>query len=258
MENSGRNKTHKSQTLLFFKVIPIPLLFSSIFFSATAFTHEEIRNYFEWGEYAKLVGILEPCLDSLSVSPDSVKAATYHNYLGTAYFGLGDIGKAHRNFQRALELYSGVLLDSAYVSEEIMNLFNATRSDLINRKKTEHYQDSLLVAEQVGFKSNLRKIELDALQKRKRNNMILLATFYGISAFFTGCVIYERRSTRTEYNEFRKAASSGDKESYDKFKRIIYQANTLMISGDIAAGSSALLGVFFTFKIGALKKDQDQ
>ena len=224
------------------------IVLTGFLFSVYPLSPDEIREHFEWGEYDHLIDHLEPFLDSIPDSVDSSTIATYHCYLGVAYFSKEKIGEARKQFITALNYDQAVMLPMNYVTIEMTNLFTATKADIDSQKKLAYYQDSLFIANQQVFESNLKSVHIEDLQRKKRNNTILSGSFSLFGAAFLGIVAYQYYATKVPYQDFKNAALNGDKVQYEHFQPIIKRANTIMITCDIAAGASIVTGLYFAFK----------
>ena len=242
---------------MYFRNIFILFLICKAFTFAAEST-DNVREYFEWGEYSKLIKELEPLLSQVSYTVDSAVTAKYYSYSGVAYFGLGNIGKAREQFYKALFYSPGITLDRKYVTEEMINLFAATKIEFFNQRRDALFKDSILIAKQVAYESNLNLMKRDALQRRKRNNSIFALSFAGIGAVFLGIVAFEYYATSEPYRDFKSAALSGDKTTYDRYRPLIKRANGIIIGCEIAGAISLTSATFFSFKTGKLKKELKQ
>ena len=138
-----------------FRFLVIVLL-GGVAIGAFAFSADTVRNYYEWGEYQKLIDSLEPNLAQKINGIDSSQCAKYHSYLGVAYFAVGRIGEAQKQFSLALSLDSNASLDRRYISAEIALFFNSTRADYDERKNQARINDSLRIAQKKTIKENAK------------------------------------------------------------------------------------------------------
>ena len=242
---------------MYFRNLIILLLLCKVF-TAAGESSDKVREYFEWGEYSKLIEELEPLLSQVSDTADSAMTAKYYSYCAVAYFGLGNIGEAREKFYKALFYNPGITLDRNYVTEEMINLFAATKIEFLNQRRDTLFKDSILIAKQVAYESNLNLVKRDALQRRKRNNSIFALSFAGIGAIFLGIVAFEYYATSEPYRDFKSAAINGDKTTYDRYRPLIKRANGIMIGCEITGAISLTSATFFSFKAGKLKKELRQ
>jgi hypothetical protein len=209
---------------------------------------DDLRNHFEWGEYQDLIDTLEPLFISKPVLPDSGKCALYHNYLGVAYFATGRIGDAQKQFLIALSYNSNISLDRHYISEEIASLFASTKTDFFEKENQSRIKDSLIITQQQALETHLKISKLSELRNKKRTKLIGAIALFTIGASFAGISTYEYYTTKPHFKEFRDAAHSGDKTTYDRIQPTIRRANTIIISCTITAGVSEICGLFLLFK----------
>lgn len=238
-------------------IFTLVLLIGSLY-SACAFSPQKIREHFEWGEYQKLIDQLRPFFASIPDSTDSTIIADYYLYMGVALFGTGNIDEAGKFFYKALYYDDRAALERAYVTEDMINLFDVVRSDYLYTKKQKMYQDSLLVASRLAFESNVKAMKFGELQQRKRNNYIFAVSFASIGALFLGIAAYEYHATDATYRELKHAASEGDKVLYNRYYPIVNRANTIIISCDIAGGVSIFSALLFSIKARRLQKEINQ
>lgn len=221
---------------------------SGMLFSSSSLSKKDIVEHFEWGEYDTLESILQPYLDSIKGKVDSTETAQYYSYLAVAKFSKGMIGKARELFYNALLYDQTVMLDSAYISPEMQNLFIATKIEFYQQKQQIRHQDSLLTAKQMDFEQNLEKIKSETLMKRKKNLSILSIAVTGISALFVGVVVYEYCINKDSYHEFKAAAETGNQLDYDHYRTIVRRANNIIIGCEISGSVSLLSGLFLSIK----------
>lgn len=225
------------------------LLLISCISISFSITFTDVRENFEWGEYAKLVDAVEPMVDSLSSIKDTTLAASYFLYLGIAYYGTGKPGSAREMFLRALQKSPSITLEKSYVSEEITDLFEKTQADFINRNTLKMNQDSLLAERQKLVTENpLNKEIVQPQNKRSVLKTFVVSTFCSsvISGIFAA---YEYYSSKQTYANFRQSASTGNKVSYDQDSKILKKANILIAGSGILSGIFGTSGIYLTIKL---------
>lgn len=154
------------------------LILISIISISFSVTFTDVREYFEWGEYAKLVDAVEPMVDSVSSLKDTALAASYFINLGIAYYGTGKPGSAREMFLRALQINQSIELEKSYVSEEITDLFEKTRTEFIKRATLKLNQDSLISEKQRLIRENSLYAEnVRMLRKKRAIKTLTAATF---------------------------------------------------------------------------------
>ncbi|MBN1306794.1 MAG: hypothetical protein JXA18_02675 [Chitinispirillaceae bacterium] len=218
--------------------------------SAASFPYspEKLQNHFEWGEYRQLIDSLEPRIVATPCMIDSARCAKYHCYLGVAYFGTGRVGDARKQFLSALSFDPAVTPDSNYISDEIKELFFAARSDFIETQTRIRTRDSLLAAKQRAFNANLDAIKREELRKNRRTGSLMALSFITLGAAFTAIAGYEYYAARDPYDDFKAAAETGDRLSYDRLRPTIQRANSIITGCAVAAGLSETAGIVFTIR----------
>ena len=220
------------------------------------FTPEQLRNYFEWGEYTSLIDSLEPYFITAPDTLDSTLCARYHCYLGVAYFGKGKIGEARKQFFSALQYDPTIRLNHAYISEEINDLFIATHTDYQQERSRVRKKDSLLIKKQEAFDADLTALKKEELRKNRRSNTVIALSFIAVGAVFSGIAVYEFYSTKQPYREFKAAARDGDRPTYDRLQPTIKRANTIITGCAAAAGIAETVGIVFTFRLFSLRRNR--
>jgi tetratricopeptide (TPR) repeat protein len=222
--------------------------------SLSGFTPEQMRNYFEWGEYPSLIDTLESYFATAPDTLDSTVRALYHCYLGVAYFGKGKIGEARKQFLSALRYDRTIRPDRAYISEEIDNLFVATHADYLQERSRIRIKDSLLIEKQQVFNKNLTAIKVEEMRKSKRSNTVIALSLFVVGAAFSGIAAYEYYSTKQPYREFKAAAREGDRATYERLQPTIKRANTIITGCAAAAGIAETVGIIFTIRVFSLRR----
>lgn len=234
------------------KILIATLLAAGFFGNVAAFSSQELRNYFEWGEYQQLIDSLEPVIVAVPCGFDSLTCAQYHNYIGVAYYGRGRVGEAQAQFRKALSFCQDVRPDSTYLSTELNGLFVATRNDFLEKLSSARAKDSLFSAEKEAQSASVTAIRQESVRKSRRAGVLLAVSFFTLSAATAAAAAYEYRATRQPYAEFSAAAKEGDKASYDRLRPQVGQANTIIAGCTAIAVVST--GVAVTFTVNSVRK----
>lgn len=213
-----------------------------------AVSSEELRTSFEWGEYQRLIDVLEPFFATAHPELDSTEYARYHCYLGVAYFGTGRVGDARREFLSALSFDREVRPGKIYISEEIDNLFTATHAEYIESEKRLRLNDSLRVVQQQAFEANLTALKKQELKKSRRTGALLAVSCFVAGTALAAVAGYRYYATKEPYIDFQNAALQGDKSTYDRLRPTIRRANGIIVSCAIAAALSETGGIVFTLR----------
>lgn len=226
----------------------IIILIAGLVTASPAFTPDELRNYFEWGEYQELIDLLEPYLAVAPDTLDSAECARYHLYLGVALYGKGRVGDAQKHFLSALKSDALQRPDRQYISEAIDNLFSATLSDFSEQQRRKRENDSLLVQRQQAFDANVKALRREELRRGHVAGTLISVSMITLGAAFAGAAAYEYYSTKTAYNDFRAAAARGDRMEYDRLQPIVRRANGIIAGCAITAGIGEVAGIFFVIR----------
>lgn len=226
--------------------------------AVSAVTPEELRGYFEWGEYRQLIEKLEPLLADSSDHLDSARCARYHLYLGVALYGTGRVGDARKHFLAALRHDPTLQPDRRYISEEIENLFSVTLSDYTEEQRRIMMNDSLLAQQQQAFKANVRELQYEELRRSRFSGRMIAVSTTVIGVAVTGIALYEYYTTRQPYNEFQHAATSGDIVEYNRIQPIIRRANGIITGCAVTAGISEVAGLFFAIRTRMQRRAVDE
>jgi len=226
------------------------ILIAGILVPASAFSPEDLRNYFEWGEYRQLIDTLEPYLADHATQLDSTVCARYHLYLGVAKYGTGQVGEARKCFLRALRYDPLQRPDRQYISEAIDNLFTVTLSDYTEEQRRKRRNDSLLVQQQRAFEKNVHALQLEERSRSRRTGTILSISTATVGAALAGIALYEYYSTRESYSDFQAAAADGDRLTYDRLRPVIRRANGIIVGCAVTTGISELASLFLGIRAG--------
>ena len=219
-----------------------------------AVSSDELRTWFEWGQYREIVNQLEPYLANPSDSPDTATCARYHLFLGVALYGIGRAGDAQKHFLTALQYDPLQRPDRRYISEEIDNLFSVTLSDFTEAQRRNREKDSLMTARQRAFDANMTKMRKEELHRGRIAGTVLSVSLFSIGAAFAGIAAYEYYSVKQPYRDFRAAAAGGDRMEYDRLQPIIRRANGIIVGCAISAGISEVAALFMVIRTSLQKK----
>jgi hypothetical protein len=233
-----------------------PLIIAMGFFCLVSGQSPDLfRTYFEWGEYQKLIDTLEPFLAKTSDKLAPAVLARYHVYLGVAHYGQGRVDEAQQKFLTALSYDTLVAPDREYLSDEIIQLFSATRLNFMEKQQRLRSKDSLLLVKQKAFDENLKALKTREFRKSTRNNAVLAVSLLSIGVVLGGISAYEFRSTKTTYLDFKEAARTGDKETYDNLRPEIQEGNLKVAGASIAAAVTAAAGIGFCIRFFIMKPE---
>lgn len=225
--------------------------------SASSESHDQIRELFEWGEYGKLITVLEPVVSSVADTADSARAAEYCYYLGVAKFAQEGVEQSREYFLKAFDLDETIQINRKYIADEIFYLFEATRLEWENKKRMEFLEDSIASVQPV----TIEKVDTLLIEKREphleRSDFrprILGFSLTAAGVLLGGYSVYEYVSGARTYDKFQKAASVGDKLSYDRYRSSLERSNAVITGCGIASGVLSGVGLFYTFRTGQNKK----
>ncbi|MFW6244348.1 MAG: hypothetical protein ACOC36_00530 [Fibrobacterota bacterium] len=229
------------------------LLICGCFSSVCSGSHDQIRELFEWGEYGKLITILEPLVSALPDTSDSARAAEYCYYLGVAKFAEEGIEQSRRFFLKTLDLDEDICIDKKYIADEIFYLFEATKLEWESRKRMEYLEDSIASVQPVTIeKFDTLLIEKTALSPEEPypKRRILGLSLVASGILIGGYSVYTYLAGGQTYEKFREAASVGDKPAYDRYRGILNNSNKVITGCGIVSGIVSGIGLYYTFKSG--------
>lgn len=206
----------------------------------------QIRHYFEWGNYDKLIQIIEPYLAS---AKDSAKLyiSECHKYLGVAYFARSRIADARKQFELSYRTNQSIVLDRFYVSPEIYDFFSKTVSETKDELSREAQKDSLLRIAELQLKKN--EITLQEI-KSKRITIFYTALYYSLAAIAGGAAYYSSSLADQDYSKWNTARINGDLVTYgDKalVKKINWE-DAASIGGEVGCALFVVPGTYFLCK----------
>jgi hypothetical protein len=211
----------------------------------SAYSPEELRNFFEWGEYRQLIDSLESDLTrSEPCGPDSQQCARYHYYLGVALYGVGRITDAQVQFRKALMYQFQLQVDSTYLSTEVLGLFAAIRADLLDKQSHARMRDSLRAVQQEAFAANVQAIRSVEIRRSRIIRNSFAGVLYAAGVALGAAAIAQYYKTRNTYGQFSAAAAGGDRVTYDLLQPEIRMANGILsglTAGGIFSVSAAII-----------------
>jgi hypothetical protein len=220
-------------------LLSIPLLCSAV-------SPQSMRAHFEWGEYDTLLVQLVPYVSALPDSVDSAVIANYYCYIAVARFASGKVGDARESFIKAFHFDTGVQLDKRYVTEEMLDLFNATGKEYRNRQLQKIRQDSLAIEQQNRIHEDLRReLEHQELTRRMRIKTGLTVTNMAAGTVFGGLALYMHRRAAPGYERLKTAAAEGDRSSYTSYKKSVEATNVTVVCMEILSAITYSAGVTF-------------
>jgi hypothetical protein len=160
-------------------------------FILSARGQDRIREFFEWGEYDSLLVAIPAYCSGNGKTIDSTRLCDYLSYLGVAFFAKGNIADARGAFRQSILCRSTMVLDSQYVTPEMLNLFSDSRHEIEQENERQYKEDSLQAAAEV--KRKLREKERKAGEERQARVAALTSSFRinmsFTSALFTLCAV---------------------------------------------------------------------
>jgi tetratricopeptide (TPR) repeat protein len=217
---------------------------------------DRVRSWFEWGEYDSIVAYVPSHLDGIE---DSVDLARLHLYLGVARFAAGRIGEARREFDRALAYNPRIILDRKYVSEEVVNLFDATVEERKRRLVEQARQDSLFRVKQrqlereTAVADSLEHLERARVHGRRRVRIAGAVGAGVMSGAFAALTVFEYREAEEAYRHFITAARHGDKARFEHYRELVRRGDALAVVSAILSMMSAVTSVGLTVRAHRLK-----
>jgi uncharacterized glyoxalase superfamily protein PhnB len=225
------------------------------YFTISADLAEIVREYFEWGEYSSLIDTLAPRIDSLSKLSDSSVTAYFYSCLGVAYFSTENINDARVHFSKALQFDSSISIPPKFVSNEITALFRAIKSEFGKQNRLKFIEDSLVMVHNYEKEITNKKILAAELKKKHQRILISSIVSSAASAAFFGLSIFQYDESGSVYNDFRRAAESGDQFQYDKLKGRLTRINRIVVTYDVVSGVTFCYGIAAAIKAHHKKKE---
>lgn len=219
-----------------------------IIVSIFADLHEEVRDYFEWGEYPALINTLSPIIDSLSKNSDSSHISKYHMYLGVALFSTEKTGDARTHFFKALQFDSSIALPSEYVSNEITALFKVIKSEFEKQLRLNFMEDSLAVIHRREAELFNKNRITGEFRKKHKRFVVSSISSTTVSAVLLGLSIVQYDKGRSIYRNFKHAAYIGDQTQYNTLRSQIKYSNNLILTLDITSGVTFCTGFVTALK----------
>jgi tetratricopeptide (TPR) repeat protein len=204
---------------------------------------DQCRQYFEWGEYAKLRRNAEAFLLTASDTTDSFIMAECHKYLGVAYGAQGKIADAREQFSRAYGYNRAVDLDKYFVSQEIFDLFFLAVAECRMREIEQASTDSLLrnaEEEKLGTMKRERKI---------RREFTFALSCYSAAALLGAVAAGTYLDLLPVQDSFFVARDSGRQLAYNTYKHELRRGNYRL--GGLYAGTVFFLagGTWFIYRM---------
>lgn len=254
----------KSYSLLLIKLLiklPVNALIISLIAGVVsgATTFEQVRQWYEWGDYSRIIQFAPELFSDTSQSLDSSECALLHMYLGVAYFVEAEVNKARNEFNHCLQAAPDLSLDSNYVSGDIYEFFEAMKLDKLHRDSQQKKNDLLIRQSEKINRERVAILDtLDFTVKNTRKRGLLFSAFAS-SALAAGCAgiaVYEYFIGEKEYETFLSAAQNGDFVAYKDSKEKIHTSDVRMVVASSGAGISAIAGalLFISVRRSALDK----
>jgi hypothetical protein len=213
---------------------------------------KQVQQWSEWGEYPRILETVPSFLDTGSHSLTKGEAAQLQSRLGVALCATGSVEEARNHFVLAYELDPSIALNSAYVSKEILALFQSAVETQKRNDDEKTTRDSIARAQAIE-KQAAAKLDSLKLQKKartkKRSGVLAAAGLFALSAVLAGAAAYEYSRTEEIYQAFLKTANSGegDLRMYERQKNEIAAGDGLTVASGgcsaVSLGASLFLFV---------------
>jgi hypothetical protein len=202
-----------------------------------------IKQHFEWGEYDSISKKLAPLAPLFQNVRTDDHQADLRAYYGVALFAQGKIGEARSQFLSAFRADSSVSIDRRYVSEEIYDLFRATRTDFRRQSAEKAQQDSISQKQQ---SEQVNQSRIERMQKQYRLYFGVSLVSFAVGAACGALSWREWRIADAAYADFQTTRLAGDQRNYDKYRTLVDRTDRYTIAGIAGtvlccAGSGILL-----------------
>lgn len=211
---------------------------------------KQARQWFEWGEYPRIIQTVPGWIADSAEVIDNVTKSELCLYLGVAYFAEGEVRKARKEFLSSLQLNPAITLDKTYVSLEIYDLFLVS-VDEVEQRETERKKQELLVQQQNEEMNQTKQAMLDSLDRsvkraKKRGFLVSAVITTVLSVGTGGYAGYEYYLGEQDYDKFLSAANRGDMVEYNRLKDEvkIHDIRTI-ISGSVSSVSAITSTIFY-------------
>lgn len=210
---------------------------------------KKARQWFEWGEYPKIIHNVPEYLSDSTCSLGTVLESELHLYLGVAYFAEGEVGKARDEFLSSLQLNPDITLEENYVSPEIFDLFRTTVRGNEQRIAERRERDLLLKKKErvsIEREAVIDSLGLTVKRVRKRGFLFTAITTTVLSVGFAGVSAYEYLQGDKKYDKFLAAAERGDLQEYDRLKdEVKMYDNRVILTGSVSAACAISSAIFY-------------
>lgn len=236
-------------TILFMLVVVIPFVTSFPQVPEASQFARQVRNWFEWGEYDKILADVPSRLDALGESDEK---ASLHVYVGVAYYTHSRLSRAKEQFYKALEIDAGVELDTDYVSSEIQDFFRLTRNEFKKLAAEKARIDSLRVARErqqklsrAAVRDSLTLEKQFARARRIKAYSLASLGLAGVAAFVSG---YQYVCADESYEKFLVAArDQRDLADYTRYKeKTQFHDRASIVSAAVSITSTITSAILFS------------
>jgi len=224
------------------------ILINILVYSEEKDVTEQVRQWFEWGEYNNIIELVPSYLADSTISLDTSAISQLHLYLGVANYAIGEVGKARNEFLLSLQLNPSVSLNKNYVSSEIMNLFLSSVEEYKQQEKEKKERQLLLQQteeEKIKKQSVIDSLDYQVKEGKKRRLLISAVVASVMTVGFSGVSVYEYYEGEDEYDKYRDAAQRGDLQEYNRYKNEVEKYNTRTVLAATASGVCAISSTFF-------------